>query len=375
MNPAPTALPGPSSSSTRTSSEVITRSSSSKSLSPADFKSPSYPQYVKSPSLGTWSPKGGQAIPKTTGNSPSANSKRRSSRPQTPRLPSSSSSSSSPSASRISNHHHSAMNPPATPLAAHSTPSVPSALSPASKAPTTSSVSTERHSKSSSPPKRPRYSDPSVKYLPSLYQHCPTQDLVYLISDMLLELVGLNDKIPLSGAGLTRFHSRAPPTISIPDYLSRLAHHASLQPSILLSMVYYIDILSTHYPPFVVSSLTVHRFLITAATVATKGLCDSFLTNGFYAKVGGVSLMELNLLELEFLVRVGWRIVPKGEVLDEYYRSLVGRCQSKYAISAITIGDDQEASNTPPRPSSSSTMSELRQDAPSSAGEGSEAGR
>ncbi|RPB02627.1 cyclin-domain-containing protein [Choiromyces venosus 120613-1] len=381
MNPAPTVLPGSSSSSTTTSSETITRSSSSKSLSPADFKSPSYPQYVKSPSLSAWSPKGGQAISKTTSNSPSVNSKRRSSRPpQTPRLPSSSSS--SPAASRISNHN-STMNPPATPVATHSAPSAPS---PAGKASTTASTPTERHAKPSSPPKRPRHSDPSIKYLPSLYQHCPTQDLVYLISDMLLELVGLNDKIPLSGAGLTRFHSRAPPTISIPDYLSRLAHHASLQPSILLSMVYYIDILSTHYPPFVVSSLTVHRFLITAATVATKGLCDSFLTNGFYAKVGGVSLMELNLLELEFLVRVGWRIVPKGEVLDEYYRSLVGRCQSRYSISAISLDGDNngEASNapqTPPtpttRPSSSSTTSERRrkqQDASSSSSSSAEEG-
>jgi len=139
-------------------------------------------------------------------------------------------------------------------------------------------------------------------------------------------------------------------------------------------MVYYIDILSTHYPPFVVSSLTVHRFLITAATVATKGLCDSFLTNGFYAKVGGVSLMELNLLELEFLVRVGWRIVPKGEVLDEYYRSLVGRCQSRYAISVASVGD-HEASDAPPGPSSTSTPSERQLGASSSADEEGEMSR
>jgi hypothetical protein len=97
-------------------------------------------------------------------------------------------------------------------------------------------------------------------------------------------------------------------------------------------MVYYIDILSTHYPPFVVSSLTVHRFLITAATVASKGLCDTFLTNSFYARVGGVSLMELNMLELEFLVRVGWRIVPKAETLEEYYRSLVMRMGGRYRL-------------------------------------------
>ena len=47
-----------------------------------------------------------------------------------------------------------------------------------------------------------------VKTLPKLYQNTSTIDLVILIADMLGELVGLNDRIPLSGAGLTRFHSR-----------------------------------------------------------------------------------------------------------------------------------------------------------------------
>ncbi|KAF8426563.1 cyclin-domain-containing protein [Tirmania nivea] len=188
-----------------------------------------------------------------------------------------------------------------------------------------------------SPPRRQRV-ESSVRLLPPLYQHCDTADLVVLISDMLGELVVLNDQIPLSTGGLTRFHSRAPPTISIPDYLSRLTLHSTLQPSILLSMVYYIDILSTLYPTFTISSLTVHRFLITAATVASKGLCDSFLTNGYYARVGGVSLMELNLLELEFLTRVGWRIVPRGEVLGEYYRSLVGRMGGRFGIDEKAVG-------------------------------------
>jgi hypothetical protein len=103
-------------------------------------------------------------------------------------------------------------------------------------------------------------------------------------------------------------------------------------------MVYYIDVLSTHYSPFVISSLTVHRFLITAATVASKGLCDTFLTNSFYAKVGGITIMELNVLELEFLVRVNWRIVPKFDILAEYYSSLVGRLATRYRIEGDTGG-------------------------------------
>jgi len=79
------------------------------------------------------------------------------------------------------------------------------------------------------------------------------------------------------------------------------------------------------YPAFTISSLTVHRFLITAATVAAKGLSDSFWTNSLYARVGGVSVRELALLELEFLRRLEWRIVPKPEVLVDYYKGLVDR--------------------------------------------------
>lgn len=91
-------------------------------------------------------------------------------------------------------------------------------------------------------------------------------------------------------------------------------------------MVYYIDRLCALYPDFTINTLTVHRFLITAATVAGKGLSDSFWNNSFYARVGGVKVAELKLLELEFLYRVDWRIVPVPEVLEAYYKGLVDRC-------------------------------------------------
>ena len=173
-------------------------------------------------------------------------------------------------------------------------------------------------------PKRPRKTE-QIKIMPMQYEKCDTRDLVILISSMLMELIRYNDAIPLRDGHLTRFHSRAPPGISVQDYLQRLTTHATLSPPILLSMVYYIDRLCALYPSFTISSLTVHRFLITSATVASKGLSDSFWTNKTYARVGGVSLKELALLELEFLARVEWRIVPRGEVLVDYYRSLVER--------------------------------------------------
>ncbi|PLB45424.1 cyclin-domain-containing protein [Aspergillus steynii IBT 23096] len=175
--------------------------------------------------------------------------------------------------------------------------------------------------------KRLRPSKPAVKVLPAQYEEADPRDIVILISSMLMELIRFNDKIPLHQGRLTRFHSRTPPRISVQDYLQRLATHATLSPPILLSMVYYIDRLCALYPSFTVSSLTIHRFLIASATVASKGLSDSFWTNKTYARVGGISMTELALLELEFLFRVEWRIVPQPEVLVDYYQSLVERCE------------------------------------------------
>jgi len=41
--------------------------------------------------------------------------------------------------------------------------------------------------------------------------------------------------------------------------------------------------------------------------------------------VGGVKVTELKLLELEFLYRVDWKIVPNPELLITYYMGLVDR--------------------------------------------------
>ncbi|KAL6720119.1 Pho80p cyclin [Lecanora helva] len=220
--------------------------------------------------------------------------------------------------------------PPEPALEPQMPPKRPAVAQPTAQPGSASSTTLAQSSSSSShgsSPKRARPSKPAVKIMPAEYENCDVQDLVNLISNMLLELIRHNDEIPLKDGHLTRFHSRAPPGISVKDYLQRLTTHATLSPPILLSMVYYIDRLCALYPAFTISSLTVHRFLITSATVASKGLSDSFWTNNTYAKVGGVSLKELALLELEFLWRVEWRIVPKPEVLVEYYRSLVGRSE------------------------------------------------
>lgn len=60
----------------------------------------------------------------------------------------------------------------------------------------------------SSPAKRPRPPSASIRVMPLKYETCDVRDLGVLISDMLMELVRLNDEFPLRDGQLTRFHSR-----------------------------------------------------------------------------------------------------------------------------------------------------------------------
>ena len=76
-------------------------------------------------------------------------------------------------------------------------------------------------------------------------------------------------------------------------------------------------------------------------------------------------MRELALLELEFLRKLDWRIVPKPEVLVDYYRGLVERGEG-YVLEKEA---DSEATSTPedsaPSPKIDALVSSAR-DSPSS---------
>ncbi|KAJ3052523.1 hypothetical protein HK097_006125 [Rhizophlyctis rosea] len=140
---------------------------------------------------------------------------------------------------------------------------------------------------------------------------------------MLHRLTTHNDQIPLHPSTLTRFHSRAPPAISISDYLRRIVKYASVENVCLLILLIYIDRMCERNRGFTISSLTVHRFVIVGVCCASKALCDSYLTNTMYAKVGGISTKELNILEIEFLFLIDWNLAANVETLQNYYVNLV----------------------------------------------------
>ncbi|KAG8995431.1 hypothetical protein FRB94_009743 [Tulasnella sp. JGI-2019a] len=192
------------------------------------------------------------------------------------------------------------------------------------------------------------------------FEDAKIEHLVALISDMIDRLIAHNDQIPLQPEGLTRFHSRSPPAISVCDYLARIVRYANVEKSCLLITLHYIDQICARLPKFTITSLTIHRFVIASVTVSSKALCDVFCTNSRYAQVGGIKPNELDLLEREFLNIIDWRLFCTGELLQQYYTNLV-RTHSRGAyklenppdpqsisITPIDLGDPEEAGTTFP---------------------------
>ena len=77
------------------------------------------------------------------------------------------------------------------------------------------------------------------------------------------------------------------------------------------------------------TSLNIHRFIITCILLAAKFFDDQFYFNPYFASVGGVNKYELNDLELELLFLLEFNLfVDRGEY-EKYYQSLVNLAYHK----------------------------------------------
>lgn len=69
---------------------------------------------------------------------------------------------------------------------------------------------------------------------------------------------------------------------------------------------------------FVLDSYNIHRLIIAGITVSTKFFSDFFYSNSRYARVGGISLKEMNHLELQFLVLCDFELLISVEEMERY---------------------------------------------------------
>lgn len=147
---------------------------------------------------------------------------------------------------------------------------------------------------------------------------------VQVLSCVLSRLVAANDAVADPGP-ITKFHALRPPSISIGDYCSRIYKYASCSPECFVLALVFIDRLIQRNS-LLLTSLNVHRIIITAVMLAAKFFDDAYFNNAYYAKVGGVPTSEVNALELEFLFSINFSLHVPTDVYEKYYGELGELC-------------------------------------------------
>lgn len=136
-------------------------------------------------------------------------------------------------------------------------------------------------------------------------------DRVVQRNEKLLEATKKQEKI-------TVFHGLQAPNLSIRSYIDRIFKYSNCSPSCFTLAYVYIDRFIHQQPEVPITSLNVHRLLITSVMVAAKFVDDAFFNNAYYAKVGGVSTLEMNRLELEFLFNLDFKLQVTVSTFESY---------------------------------------------------------
>jgi len=107
---------------------------------------------------------------------------------------------------------------------------------------------------------------------------------------------------------LTPFDSATIPPVSMSAYLARLARFCRCGEECFVVALVYLDMVTQGKALTPLSMRNAHRLFLTCLLMAHKFWDDSLPWNSHYAKCGGITLQEMNRLEIFFLKTVGFRL-------------------------------------------------------------------
>eukprot|EP01133_Synstelium_polycarpum_P001390 gene1390-1603_t len=89
---------------------------------------------------------------------------------------------------------------------------------------------------------------------------------------------------------------------------------------IFIICIIFIDRLKRNNQSFQINLFNIHRLVVSSALLASKYQNEKSLDNRYYAQVGGISLGEINALELRFLTLLDHNLFIRGDEFDKYYK-------------------------------------------------------
>ncbi|CAO3589287.1 unnamed protein product [Absidia cylindrospora] len=156
----------------------------------------------------------------------------------------------------------------------------------------------------------------------------------------------------------TCFHARSIPSISIQAYLNCILKYCPCTNECFLAILVYFDCMAKPDPPvrpvpLRIDSYNVHCLIIAGVMIASKLFSDVFFTNTRYAKVGGLPVSELNVLEVEFLALNEYNLFVTVEEFQYYGDQLLIHWMKEHEG-----GNGMETNRSPTKPVGSSSQND-----------------
>ncbi|KAH3765958.1 cyclin, N-terminal domain protein [Pelomyxa schiedti] len=152
----------------------------------------------------------------------------------------------------------------------------------------------------------------------------------------------------------TAFDAIRVPGITLEAYVKRLEVFSGCSRSTLLAAMVFIDRILERNPTFFLTERNAHRLLLSCLVTALKFYEDNFYSNKFYARVGGVSMLEMNTLEVALLKMIQFDLYITPEQFLQYSQAIatiavptIAEQTQTPALECVTPPGSPSPSNTP----------------------------
>ena len=147
--------------------------------------------------------------------------------------------------------------------------------------------------------------------------------LIEIISDLLNNICEENKvKSDSINKNIKPFMTESIPSLSIKDYLTRLSQFTKINESTIILILIYIDRIGK-INKFILTYRNIYKLILASMVIAIKYNEDNFYSSEVYAKLGGLSVSELNYLEFQFLILIKFSLFIEKDLFNKYYYNLL----------------------------------------------------
>ena len=145
-----------------------------------------------------------------------------------------------------------------------------------------------------------------------------TSGILKIISDILTDICEEGKSNPEEKLKLLKpFISKKIPSITIINYIERLFKYSKVSENTMILVLIYIDRICANHK-INLNYYNIHKIILASFIVTIKFHEDDYYSLTFYAKLGGVTIKEINNLEYEFLNLIDFNLFVSDELYDKY---------------------------------------------------------